>query len=514
MQAPAARSPEGRGSELPIRAVCPSATARTPPQERRSERAAGSTCAAARPRPRAAWLAGHVLILGLTLGFDCSPAARYSIEMRAGNDGLTRAVRRLDGTPRGTFDPARSQLLREIYGSASRDGVFKGSFSGALPADLGGSGAVLVTESPLGRTVQYRERFRGEDAPSKVARRFERGAEQLAEITRGWIPEMLGEGETATRVEQIVQEELIPDLRELAFYRWLRSSGFIGQGEQDVRAAQFVVERGYATLESEIAQGRGALSWRPFAQSLLAERGIEVTLANSKELGILLDLGRLSRSAQTFVARSEGFARWADTRQGANETLEKGLPALAAGDVTEQSSLLVALVGEYLVEVFPETVDLLPIDGLDLEARADLALRVPSEPLRTNGAWDPESRTLRWNVPIHRGSGLSAFAYAEWSEADFVFQVTHFGRVFLEGADLAEHNAWYARLPEARKVAWSEFLTGLTPDLPVADRIRSFRFPGETFERRSSAGPALDILLERLGASVFANPPDQAPSEP
>src|SRR5690606_23609990 len=124
-----------------------------------------------------------------------------------------------------------------------------GTFSEALPPDLGGSGTYTNIQTVLGEAGFYAERFRGSDAPAEgVARRL-RAADQLADLVLGWSKAALGSEPNYSNLHDFLDGDFRKDLRNLAVYSWTAdvAAHFKPGAEEEFagRVLQYLVERHY-----------------------------------------------------------------------------------------------------------------------------------------------------------------------------------------------------------------------------------------------------------------------------
>jgi len=458
-------------------------------------------------RRRGAWMIAHCLCLALTLGADCG-TARYGLDLERDEVGLRRTLRLIesqearpsdDERPAG-FPEERARVLEKMYGKPSADGRYVRSFERELPADLDGSGALLRTSSLLGQSFIYQERLRGEDQPSRAAERFLRGEAQWLELTQGWIEAEVGAGPASEILQRSIRERVIPDLCDIAFYRWLGSSELIDASELEARWMQLMVERRYFSY-AELDTLDTSVDWVVWLRRLLEAQSGELDLtAPGKLAWLLADGDHVLASLLAHIARSSGFEAWIAARGDVANDWKSGIADLAEDEDTAAAEVLGERVYEYLKERYADALLLVPIGGFGIEAIVELTLALPEAPLGGNGAWDASTGRVRWNLPLHQGPSLAGFALAHWVEPAREFQVQHLGRVLLSGDALDEHIRWYDGLSAEHRAEWDRFVTALTPGGDLSERLAAFRFQGET--DRTTASDTIAALLAGLASGT------------
>ena len=103
--------------------------------------------------------------------------------------------------------------------------------------------------------------------------------------------------------------------------------------------------------------------------------------------------------------------------------------------------------------------------------QVSVKLKLPAEPLISNGQWDKESRGLAWSFN-NRPSPLSHICYAVWTSPDAGFQKEHFGRVILDGQELALYCGWQKGLTADESRQWDEVLKTVRPATAKAELAR------------------------------------------
>ena len=136
-------------------------------------------------------------------------------------------------------------------------------------------------------------------------------------------------------------------------------------------------------------------------------------------------------------------------------------------------------------------------------------LKLPAEPLISNGQWDKGSRGLAWSFD-NRPSPLSHICYAVWASPDAAFQKRHFGRVILAGQELALYCLWQKGLTAEETRQWDEILQAARPATAEADLSRWCAEHGLAVKPASQ--PAATQPTTAASTTVPASAPTTAPA--
>jgi hypothetical protein len=109
-------------------------------------------------------------------------------------------------------------------------------------------------------------------------------------------------------------------------------------------------------------------------------------------------------------------------------------------------------------------------------------VKIPTEPLWTN-AHVIDGNSLEWRETIHGmtfySNLMSTILYAAWAEPDADYQREHFGKVVLEGEDLADYVMWHMQLKREHAGEWDGLIESLSPDDTNLETLELFRFSDE-----------------------------------
>lgn len=354
--------------------------------------------------------------------------------------------------------------------------VFQGRFTGAQPSDLGGAGQYLRLTSQLGAASVYTERYCGDDDQNKQLDRSRVALDRLVDHAIGWFNKELSGQPGLTRLRVFMGRELRSDLQNVLLLAALavRVADYNEGGAEEMaaRIGQLLIERGYVPPEraAEVISGvyRVELNDRApelmgYVQRLAARK---MGLADDKPvpaaLGFLADAERAEKSFEAYLASTEAYQLLLERWQGErNKNPDASRP-------------------EPTTVVEPLFSDLLPFEIFASSSRLEARLVLPVKPFASNGEWQGEQGPLRWSkTAICKELGLPTYLYAAWSEPDREAQRLRFGKLALQGQDLAEYVVWRNGLGEAEGRQWDAFVAALKPGQDLLARLQRFRFAGE-----------------------------------
>jgi hypothetical protein len=427
--------------------------------------------------------------------------------------------------------------------------VFSGRFTGRTPADIGGAGSYEFFASPLGNTSYYAERFRGvDDLESQLAKRRQ-AADELIGLLEGWmaaellppasrmneasgdqsnvggrksvsreksssiralaIPESKSSEPDFPKLKQFLKNNLRQDLINLGIYEW---AGTITEDRQEkteeeffFRGGLYLWERGYFTPQ-EIPALYRSLNTKDYqailrhVQRLLARKlGVADDQPIPESLAFMNDPTHLKASFDKYVRTTELFRRRVDEWKEKKAKDDKDLREPAPEDIAE----------ELLLKVFGESAENWGEGNDSVKVR----LLCGQKPYSTNGIWEESISGVTWNSSLKPNRSLPAMFYAAWSTPDQKFQESHFGKILLQGEDLAEFVAWHRSLNPEETKEWNQFLNNLKPGSGLKTSIESFRFandPKVNSEKPDQGSPSLadiprQLLLKRLDAKDNKN---------
>lgn len=455
-------------------------------------------------------------IAALICATGCGTRNIYQVEMRVTDAGFVRTVE-VATHPRPEVEadaeaaPLVSEAERKVFSAIYGPGQigpererFEGTFVADTPADVGGSGALTRWTSELGDTLVYHERFRGR-LPSLRDRKLREAAiDQLVSWTADWLDEELAGVAGAEEINRFVTNDWRTDLQDLACLLEVTAGTVPNQAAADpgrplLLVAHFLIERGYLTFTdlaelpfndlSETEQQRWVLE--RLRRKLVSSTGLS---ADAEPLQRLGDHEALSRRFLEFLGRTPEYRSWRE-EQLAAEVGAAVEPAVFLGHSLE------AVSGPLLISLHLW-------GGVD---ELTLVLQTDAEPLETNGQWDAESGSVRWQWRLPQRStlpneadwiysGLPQAAFAQWVQVDQPRQEALFGQVLVRGATLRDYCLWRQRLSEPQAVRWQTLLERL-PGMSAGERIAALTELKQQWSEEFDVTPSvLDTLLTGLAS--------------
>jgi hypothetical protein len=452
---------------------------------------------------------------------SCGPNDKYEIVMEPNDGSLDRQLTawREDGSRKNgepneiQMPPAILQGLAGKYPrrvtidpNAARQ-TFAGRFTGRLPGELGGAGEYRIIHTLMGSSAGYVERFAGQDDLTAQLDQINLAADTITDVLSGWLASRLETRPGFEKLHRFMDTDFRRDIKNLSIYLWPAKSGLVSSEENKMeiraRVVLYLIEHDYVHYEHVFAFARQmadpAVKPQDKAKAaLLAARrflarkmGIDET---DKQLAFLADPNEVARSFEQFVRTSDvarlAVERWRERSaswpaEGAGPHAASSQPvtqpttqptSAQSQPATDQAQPDAVEVIKDIAGVLAQNLDIgafLPLGGLFGPAsdRVSVKLKLPAEPLISNGQWDKESCGLVWSFN-YRGSPLSHICYAVWASPDASFQKEHFGRVILDGQELALYCGWQKGLTDDESRQWDEVLKTVRPATAEAELSR------------------------------------------
>lgn len=416
------------------------------------------------------WLAAGSLALALE---DCGKQETLIIEMRVEDRACVRSLARDEGE--GAAPPHLSER-----------------FTGPIPDALGGPGSFSVYATSLGAAFCYGERLAGAIDPLEIFESIEWRADLSTELLLGFLGRELRGHPKRGEVLRWIDRDLRRDLKGLAFHLQQAVGDFARDEPDSSDPASLEALFLFGQFLSELEYG--GTDFISSINGFFTDGGIPLLLQELRER-LAVEPGKAELAC---LASEEAFDTayrvWSDERSGVLEHLElfgfgDWLASWLERADTEQGPF--GPLGDLA------DLDLFGRDSKYVRAR----LRTGVKPFYTNGAFGDEDSTLVWaeeRLVEHRWPPV--FHYALWSVPDEIAQTRHFGRVLLRDEDLWEYGLAQQALDERDRTAWEEFVATLesTQDLP--ERLRAFRFKGE-----SSDAPSRALAVKRQLEGALAS---------
>ena len=440
------------------------------------------------------WIFG-VAAFWLFIASGCSHNV-YEIEMQHTSAGLERKLtcwrksgKEIEAMPGDELKRIAAGYNATVEPPLDRQHVFQGTFNEKLPEDVGGAGFYARNESPLGSRSIYQERFRGDvDAAAALARRAA-AADELTNIVIGWCEQELASEPGFPKLREFLDNEFRADLKNVGLQIWF--SSFEPQSQVPMSVVQYLVERGYGSPAeilslAKVLDGSSGMS-ETVPRFVAGKMGMDRNADLPQSLDFLRSEEAFQQSLERYLRTTEEYQR----RQAAWEKLKETTPEADEPSPTD-------IVFEIFSRAFLGGPKLQPSDELSVR------LQTGVKPYATNGAWNAAAHQVVWSQQIGGTDAPPAFCFALWSEPNREAQRERFGRVLLEGEDLARYVDWYVHLSGGRQKAWDNFISTLKPGLGLEARIASFRFDDDPQPQRpdeeltSAADPARELLLKKL----------------
>ena len=411
------------------------------------------------------------------------PHNDYTVELKPDANGVERTLTfyQADGSNSNgvpnyqTFATNELAAITRVYpaGAVMPDGlryVATGEFSGALPADVGGSGSYTNFATSLGEAGFYLERFRGNDDLAGRTEKSFRAADQITDLIIGWTQPEFGRERGYPKLRQFLDDDFRRDLKNAGLYFWVGQisalSNTNAQEEFSARLGQYLHERGYVKLSdvpeiSRIATSDGTNAAVPLLhliQRLAMEKmGQPASDPPPKSLAVLADPAALEQSWTQYLAGTDLYRdkikEW-EMKTNTDPGLKKPAPDELAGDLLD--NLLTPF------KLFAGRADHLTVK---------LALSHP--PNHTNGRW--QDGQVIWEATLDETRPLPVLCYASWSDPQVEFQTSHFGQVILDGDELTEYCLWRNTLNAKQAGEWETILAGLHTGQKFRDQLETFR---------------------------------------
>lgn len=391
--------------------------------------------------------------------------------------------------------------INEIYGPPvstnpdSNSRTYRKSFSGKLPQEIEhcgfiSSGSISESESPLGRSIVYRERMPGPTRWKEINDLLNKAVDMhIRALVAGLEndPELKGRPEELKRLTEFIRTTFCTDVTDCVLECWLgyiQDEAALGSAGSDRqrngvlgpvldRAAQLLWERGYFTKigDGEFDDGRNLL--RAILDRFVREMGASAT-----------------------TKRPRIFTEWLHDEGSSDKFIEAGF----------------AITGESTEELEDATGRLFPARWGDSTAGM-VTWKMKSEPIASNGKWDNSVRELSWNCDIKNGPIPAQLLWASWAEPDEKFQRRHLGCVLIR-KELGRYNQWYLALDPAMKKEWDRFVLSLPGDASLAKQLKAFEFTGRPRDRNVPPENVIGVSDPYSGVGMILSALKDAPPIP
>lgn len=362
---------------------------------------------------------------------------------------------------------------------------FSGTFTGAMPQDVGGRGHYHYLESPLGSLSIYSERFRGSDDLTASWETMRSVGDEWVDLLLGWVDHEFADDDVHASLRNFVDGEFRRDFTNVLFLSWTIAADPARDEDASTMAlvfrfAQFMVDHDYVTTDDlpdvlRLAQIESpGIVTRLIHQAILRKLQLAPESETAQRLAIVNDLDKMRMSLEAYFATTNQYA----------EMLQKWD---ADGDDRGPRPTPLDVPNEMFWRL------LFPEGSATVNARLRVDLHCGVEPTGTNGTWDAESKTVAWRSGLD-SSPLPVVVFAFWVNPDEDEQTRRLGSPVLSGENLAQFAAWHGGLSPAERETWATFWGSLTPDGPNRSRIKAFEFP----DSPDLAEPANSLLINAI----------------
>jgi hypothetical protein len=476
-------------------------------------------------------LLGGAAMAAALVCLSCEPNNKYEIVMESDDGSLDRQLTAWQESGSGkSGEPNEAQvspaILQGLAGkyprrvtidpNAARQ-TFAGRFTGRLPGELGGAGEYRIIHTPMGSAAGYVERFAGTDDLTYQLERINLAADTITDVLGGYLASRLDKHPGFEKLRRFMDTDFRKDIKNLSIYLWSANSGLVSSEENKMeiraRVVLYLIEHDYVHYEHIFEFARqmadpavkdedtmdkikaGELAVRRF---LARKMGIDET---DKQLAFLADPNEVAQSFEQFVRTNEAVrqaverwqersASWSADEEGSHVASSQPTTGPATEPATQPATAqsqpatepasepaqpdAMKTIGEAADVLAQDIIGaFLPLGGLFGPAsdQVSVKLKLPAQPLISNGQWDNKSRGLAWSFN-NRPSPLSHICYAVWASPDAGFQKEHFGRVILDGQGLALYCGWQKCLTADEARQWDDVLKTVRPATAEAELSR------------------------------------------
>jgi len=445
-----------------------------------------------------------LLLVSLLLLGACK-STHYELELRPQQDKLQRQlatwVEDDESDEFGTLDEETVGRIAAAYQSDIPEDLkarlqFNALVGPRMPNDVGGVGWYNYWPSSLGDLYSYSEQFGGNENLVIGVDRGMLAIDRLLAIVTLWLENQFEDARDLEQMTNALGSEIRTDLRNIFLHVWLDEAspdGVFEDTELLIRLAQYLSNQGYFEPTDIPELYRVALASDDDDGELLLAfiaRGIATRMGVAPE-------DRLPPSMQ---ALSENWEYHADAFEYWLENSEETKAAALEWAADDTSNIGLNKDGNVAFGKLFEAiynVDFLSPGSSSIQ----VVLSLPQEPLETNGDYDEDIGAITWSDRIDdrndEAAKLPASLYALWVEPAIEFQEQHFGKVVIEGDDLAEYAMWENSLQDKQRKDLREMLAR-TDEQSAIDRLLKFRFRGIP-DGGSTNYAGIQRLLQQLG---------------
>ena len=390
-----------------------------------------------------------VILCALSTLIGCT--IEHTVSMRADGNAVHRRTTTTTDQIVAEQIPADSNTIEVTSQTTTPpQPLFNGTFIGNTPDELKGQGTYQHFQSDLGHISIYAEHFQGNTDTLQSIQTLTHNADQLTNLLIEWFQSELADDPNWPTLHTFLDQSLRRDITNLALYIWsarLDTRSETSIGELSSRIFLYLANRNYFQPEqlpdlyrlftlSTADEPTASAEAFTFIQRLIAQRmNIPDNQPVPQTLAFLSD-------KQTAIASFNDWYQTSDTRQ--QQLTEWRKQRDLNPDETEEDEPTAAT----LLHDLSESVISLNILGREI---ATIRFTHTTQPKLTNGTWQPETKSVVWNLAVDASTPTPALAYAFWLHHDTAAQQRILGHIIEEDQQLVSYVLWYNTAdPETR----------------------------------------------------------------
>jgi hypothetical protein len=391
----------------------------------------------------------------------------YTIEMTPDGDAIKRTINFSSNLP-----DEQKEAVKKFYREQIDDNTLSGTFRVELPNDVGGAGNYTYFDTSIGSTATYKERFRGDDNLNQHIVDYQMFVDRYIDFIINWLEFELGTEPNFSNLRTFLDKKVRTDTKNFGLYLGFGSIAgrynSIATDEFQQRAVLYLEERNYINSgQADILMQQGGSVVEEETMNLLRDIVSEKIGCchgedDSDKLVFLDSKDNIKKSMIGYIRSTKRYIQiWEEEKTNKND---KNLPPPD-------------------VDVFEFIYDGAPGFSLgNTPYKVNVHLKCPYKPFKTNGQWEDANSRVCWKDFLKSEYDLPTFCYANWSEPNSDFQTRHFGRILLEGKNLAEYCYWEKSIEAGQVRQWNEFLSSIEPNMEISEMVKAFRFTDESAE--------------------------------
>jgi hypothetical protein len=435
----------------------------------------------------------------LTVGCEKN---KYRLVLTPKGDVMQRELTcwREDNDKKTPYPQEELDRIAKAYGvkapkAGANEYTFTGTFTNNMPDDIGGAGWYLHETTSLGESFIYSERFRGHDDLQAGINERKQAVDRMVDLIIGWFQSELRWEWNFGKLKKFLDTDFRWDMQNVCLYGW--TADLIKPYSKNVdsgiplRIFQYLAERGYfepgkgPEMIYDALFGKNSDKAMKIVRQLAAKKmGYAPEKKIPKSLAFLANPESAQKSFEKYLSSTKEYkallTKW-ENRKKTDTEAAKPEPLYVM-----ENLFLQAMGGEGIYEKPSE-----------LGGELEVGLVCPVEPYATNGKWGKEG--IEWSLVLSTSnSNLPPYAYALWAVPNEAFQISHFGKIVLEGNELAKYTLWHKNLSDARAKEWDAFLESLQPGPTLTKKLLAFQFSDEPKAQPGSATEWTKTLHEML----------------